>query len=97
MQNLLEVLKNLTEEQAVKIATISHPDIKWKLIHSKNHWDGFDLIEEDGTEDDSTFNFQIDYRTEVKLNQSPRFRFYENLFEYKCNNYQDIINYLETL
>ncbi len=90
-------LKNLTEQQAIEIATISNPEVQWKVIKSKTPWNGFDLIEIDSTAENSIYVFQIDCRDETELNQKPRFRFYENLFEYKCNNYQDILDYLKTL
>lgn len=84
-------LKDLTPEECILIAKILVPDVNWKLILSKNKWDGFDLIDESKTEETSEVILQIDYRDVSLLNRKDRFRFYHNLNEIKLH--QVNINY----
>ena len=76
-------LKDLTPEECIEIAKILVPEVNWNLIQSKNKWDGFDLIDENESEETSKVIFQIDYRDESLLNGKDRFRFYHNLNEIK--------------
>lgn len=85
-----EILKNLTPEQCIEIASIAEPTKKWKLIQSKHIWDGFDLIEDaDGIDEtNSKYVFQIDFRDELELDGKERFRLYKNLEEYPITQYR---------
>lgn len=93
----MRTLKDLTQEECIKIASIAEPNIKWKLIQSSDKWDGFDLIEKDcENETISKYIFQIDYRSTEELKSKARFRIYEDIYEYPVN-IEPILEYLMSI
>lgn len=93
-------LKKLTPEQCIAIAVIVDPTIQWKLIQSKNKWNGFDLIGKDESEDGKCENIvQIDYSKDTKGKSRIRLYKGDGLEEYnltekelmKVDDYLDII------
>lgn len=90
----MRTLKDLTQEECIKIASIAEPNVEWKFIQSSDKWDGFDLVEKDcRNEDIAKYIFQIDYRSNEELKSNPRFRIYEYLHEYYVN-IEPIMKYL---
>ncbi len=86
MDNIIEKIKNLSEEQLIAIAKILVPEIEWQVNISENKWDGHDLIEKG--HNPKTFQkwiVQVDYRehfdgSSVPIELKQRFRSYENLY-----------------
>lgn len=90
----MRTLKDLTQEECIKIASIAKPDVEWKFVQSSDKWDGFDLVEKDcENENIAKYIFQIDYRSSEELKSKTRFRIYEDLHECPVN-IEAIINYL---
>lgn len=93
----MRTLKDLTQEECIKIASIAEPDVEWKFIQSSNKWDGFDLIEKDCEQENiSKYVFQIDYRSDGIIKSKSRFRLYEDLHEYPVDN-NKILEYLTSI
>ena len=93
----MRTLKDLTQEECIKIASLGQPDVDWKFVQSSDKWNGFDLVEQD-CENDSVakYIFQIDYRSDEEIKSKSRFRFYEDLHEY-TPNLEAILIYLMTI
>ena len=93
----MRTLKDLTQEECIKIASIAEPNVEWKFTQSSDKWNGFDLVENDcENESIAKYIFQIDYRSNEELKSKPRFRFYEDLYEYSVN-IEAIIEYLMSI
>ena len=93
----MRTLKDLTEDECIKIASISEPNVEWKFVQSSYKWNGFDLIEKNreyGTI--AKYIFQIDYNSDEELKSKPRFRIYENLQEHSVN-IEVIMEYLKSI
>ena len=68
----MRTLKDLTQEECIKIASIANPDVEWKFVQSSSKWDGFDLVEKDcDNENIAKYIFQIDYRSIEELKSEP--------------------------
>ena len=98
MKNIVQKLKNLTEDQLIKVASLAtNPFIEWKVYIPTNKWIGHDLI---ANYNDLDLIFQISYEEDMKFHVS-RFTLYENLHEYPIREgskeYYKIIEYLETI
>lgn len=96
----MKALKDLTPEECIKIASIVEPDVEWKFIRSVIKWDGFDLVEKDNLDPlKAKHIFQIDYSSDKKLKNKPRFRIYdEHLFEYGVGPKMALIlSYLQSI
>ena len=95
--NTMRTLKDLTQNECIKIATISEPNVEWKFVQSSDKWDGFDLVENDcENENIAKYIFQIDYRSNEELKSKPRFRIYKDLQEYLVN-IETITEYLMSI
>ena len=93
----MRTLKDLTQDECIKIASMTEPNVEWKFIQSSDKWDGFDLVEKDcEPENIAKYIFQIDYRSDEELKSKPRFRIYEDLLEYSVN-IEAIMNYLMSI
>ena len=93
----MRTIKDLTQEECIKIASIAEPNVEWKFIQSSDKWDGFDLVEKDWEHENvAKYIFQIDYRSTEELKSKPRFRIYEDLHEYSVN-IEAIIEYLTSI
>ena len=93
----MRTLKDLTQDECIKIASISEPNIEWKFIQSSDKWDGFDLVEKDCENGNiAKYIFQIDYRSDEEIKSKPRFRIYEDLHEYSVN-IEAILGYLMSI
>jgi hypothetical protein len=93
----MRTLKDLTQDECIKIASLGEPDVEWKFTQSSDQWDGFDLVEKDcGNEQIAKYIFQIDYRSNEVIKSQHRFRVYEDLHEY-TPNLEAILNYLKTI
>lgn len=93
----MRTLKDLTQDECMKIASLAEPNVEWRFIQSSDKWDGFDLVEKDcEDETKSKYIFQIDYRSNEKLKLKSRFRIYKDLFEYSVN-IETILNYLMSI
>lgn len=93
----MRTLKDLTEDECIKIASIAEPNVEWKFVHSADKWDGFDLVEKDCEHENvAKYIFQIDYRSIEELKSKQRFRIYEDLHEYSVN-IEAIIEYLMSI
>ena len=90
----MRTLKDLTQEECIKIASIAEPNVEWKFVQSSDKWDGFDLVEKNcENESIAKYIFQIDYRSNEELKSKPRFRIYEDLLDYSVN-IEAIMGYL---
>ena len=90
----MRTIKDLTQEECIKIASIAEPNVEWKFIQSSDKWDGFDLVEKDCEHENvAKYIFQIDYRSTEELKSKPIFRIYKDLHEYSVN-IEAIIEYL---
>ena len=78
----LKSVKNLSEDQLIRIAKVFNPDIDWVVIKSKEIWNGHDLVER-GT-NGQTWTVQVDFREDT--GDQSRFRVYEDLNEYSTNS-----------
>lgn len=93
----MRTLKDLTQDECIKIASIAEPNVEWKLVQCSYKWDGFDLVEKDCEHQNiAKYIFQIDYRLNEELTSKPRFRIYENLHEYSVN-IEGILEYLMSI
>ena len=93
----MKTLKDLTQDECIKIASIAEPNVEWRFIQSSDKWDGFDLVEKDcENETIAKYIFQIDYRLDEEIKSKPRFRIYKNLHEYSVN-IEAIIKYLMSI
>ena len=93
----MRTLKDLTQDECIKIASISEPNVEWKFVQSSDKWDGFDLIENDCEKESVAKHiFQIDYRSAEELKSKSRFRIYEDLHEYSVN-IEAIIEYIKSI
>ena len=93
----MRTLKELTQDECIKIASLAEPNVEWKYVQSSDKWDGFDLVEKDcHNENIAKFIFQIDYRSDEEIKSKSRFRIYEDLHEY-TPNLEAILNYLMSI
>ena len=93
----MRTLKDLTQDECIKIASLGELDVEWKFTQSSDKWDGFDLVEKDCKDDSvAKFIFQIDYRSDEEIKSKSRFRIYEDLHEY-TPNLEAILNYLMSI
>jgi hypothetical protein len=93
-------LKDLTQEECVKIAQIINPKIDWEFYISKHRWNGFDIIEKsemDITTYDSWECVQIDLDFEHP--QKLAFKHFKDLEEVRISDFTfaKIFYYLESL
>lgn len=93
----MRTLKDLTQDECIKIASLAEPEVEWKFIQSNNKWNGFDLVEKDCKHENvAKFIFQIDYRSDEDIKSKSRFRFYDDSNEY-IPNLEVILNYLSSI
>ena len=64
----MKILKDLTPQECIEIASIIKSDVNWKFIQSKERsWEGFDLVENTDL-NNNKYILQIDYkRREFRL------------------------------
>lgn len=84
----MDKIKDLTQEQAIEIASIVAPEIKWIISPPSKYTvknEGISLIEKGKKLGNSKHFFQIDFRTDEQLKNKNRFRLYDNLYESKIS------------